>query len=323
MSITKFLFKQIDYWGYIPQNAYHNKNAKKVAKNLVYNDKNPKYCKLDIYSDKNTIEKEQPIFINIHGGGFVAGDKNYRKSFCEYVTKFDVKVLNINYSLAPSCSLLKILEELILLFKWIEQNAEKYHLDSNKIILCGDSAGAYLAACIANLATNQAYADSLNLPKIDTKIAGIVLFSGIYFPTESLNEPMIFKLNYYLWECLCGEKFVDYEGCKSNKLFDLIDCGNYLTADFPPTFVSHAQNDIFCGNSGKKLIEKLSNLKIPYYEVYSTTDSHDWQEKMLTKSAKLTLTQFDNFMTDLLAGNVTNQNNSTITISRGKILTNP
>lgn len=323
MSLTKFLFKQIDYWGYLPQNTYRNKNAIKALKNQVYNNDNSKYCTLDLYCKKGDLTKKQAVFINLHGGGFVAGDKKYRKSFCEYVINHNVKVINVNYSLAPDCNLLQIINELSVLFDWIKNNADRYGLDKDKIIICGDSAGSYLALCLAALACNSDYAKAINATKIDTKIIGLVLFSGIYYPTDSLSKHMIFGVNHSLWEFLSGEKFVSTDTCKQHPLYNFIDIGNFLTKDFPPIFITHSDKDIFCKGNGQKLVEKLNTMHIPYQEVHSTSDMHDWQENMFTKSAKLTLAQFDNFMTDLLAGNVTSENNRSITICRGKILTNP
>lgn len=318
MSLTKFLFKQIDFWGYIPQNTYHNKNTIKLAKNQIYSDKNPKKCTLDIYCKKGAENTVQPVFVNLHGGGFVAGDKKYRKSFCEYCTKFDIKVLNVNYSLAPVFNLVQILEQLTTLFKWIKTNENKFGFDTNKIILCGDSAGAYLATWLSVLAQTKISNNSINLSKIDTKVAGVVLFSGIYFPTDSLKERMIFNINHSLWEYLCGEKFVSYEACKNNQLFDFIDIGNYVTSNFPKAFIAHSKSDIFCGDNGSRFTQKLKLHNVPYYEVCSTKNMHDWQENMFTKSAKLTLKHFDSFMAALLSDNITE--NRTITISKGKLV---
>lgn len=300
MSATKILFKLIDYFGYIPQNTYRNKNAIIIAKKQVYCDANLSKCTLDIYSNKGAITTPQPVLINLHGGGFVAGDKKYRKSFSAYCTKFGIKVLNVNYGLAPKRNFRQIISEVACLFDWIKLNGEKYCLDSSKIFLCGDSAGAYIAACIAALATNQSYAEAINLPKIDTKISGLILFSGIYFPTTMLDKRMILGINHALWEYLVGEKYVDVAHCSQYKFFKAIDVGNYITDDMPPVFLSYSAADIFCVGNGEKYVEQLSKLHIPHYAVHSEINMHDWQENMFTKSAKLTLAHFDKFMNALL-----------------------
>ena len=275
-----------------------------------------------MYCDKNKIYTKQAVIVNLHGGGFVAGDKKYRDSFSKFCLNYNVKVLNANYGLAPYRNLTQILKELISLFYWIKCNSEKYFIDGEKIILCGDSAGAYLATCLIALATNEEYAKAINLPKIDTKIAGAVFFSGIYYPTDSLNKHMILNINHSLWEYLCGEKFIDIESCKKHKLYNCINVGEYITKNFPPTFVSYSTTDIFCQGNAEKLIKCFDELQIPYQAVHAKKAMHDWQENMFTKSAKLTLAHFDKYMTDILADNVITENNSTITISRGKLSNN-
>lgn len=320
MNFVKFLFKQIDYFGYLPQNSYRNKNAIKIAKNVIYSDK----CNstLDIYCQKDTQSSTTPVVINLHGGGFVAGDKKYRKSFSEYLTKFNVKVINANYGLVPKYNITQILNELISIFDWIKNNNEKYGLDKEKIILCGDSAGAYLATCICALAVNEEYSKLINLSKIDTKIIGLVLFSGIYYPTQSLEMNMPFSLNHTLWEYFSGEKFVNIEECKRHKIYNFMDVANFVNDAFPPIFIAHSQKDIFCGDNGKKMLDKIKECNIPFFEVCSFDDMHDWQENMFTKSAKLTLAHFDSYMTWLLGDNSIQPENTSIFISKNKIVTN-
>ena len=320
MILTKLLFKLIDYFGYIPQNTYHDKNAIMLAKDLVYCNKNIKLCSLDIYCNKDKQNICEPVLINFHGGGFVAGDKKYRKSFSEYCTKFGLKVLNINYGLAPNHNLIQILQEVISIFDWIKENSKKYNLDTNKIILCGDSAGAYIATCITALTTNEKFANAINLTKIDTKIAGLILFSGIYYPTDSLYTIMPLGINHSLWEYLCGEKFKDCDTCKSYKYYNALNVGEYVTADFPPIFISYSKTDIFCKGNGEKLVNNLKDLNIPFFSVYSITNMHDWQENMFTKSSKMTLKHFDSFMKNLLSEKIDSTQNSSITIKLGKIV---
>ncbi len=320
MSFTKILFKLIDYIGYIPQNTYRNKNAITIIKNKVYSDKNPKQCTLDLWADKNQIQNKQPILINMHGGGFIAGDKKYRKSFSQYCLKFNVKVLNVNYGLAPKRNLTEIINELTDIFKWIENNKEKYHLDSDKIILCGDSAGAYFAACCATMSLNSEYLNGINLSKIEAKIVGLVLFSGIYYPTDSLDKRMILGVNHSLWKYLCGQKFVDIASCQKHPLYNHLNVGEYMTADFPPTFISYSSTDIFCQGNGEKFVQSLKDFNIPYYEVCSADNIHDWQEFMFTKPAKLTLAYFDTFMQALLQGK--SIQNTSVNIVKGKIKSN-
>ncbi len=312
MSLTTTLFKLIDYFGYLPQNTYHNKNSIKLLKDEIYCLKNQKNCTFDLYCDKNKKTTKQAVLVNLHGGGFVAGDKKYRKSFSEYCLTLNVKVININYSLAPTHNLTQILEELVCLFDWIKNNSEKYFIDMDKIILCGDSAGAYLAACLIALSTNNEYAKAINLPKIDTKIIGAVFFSGVYYPTDSLDKHMVLNINHSLWSYLCGEKFIDVETCKKHKLYNYINIGDFITNEFPPTFVSYSTTDIFCKGNGEKLISKFESLQIPYRAVHSKNAMHDWQENMFTKSAKRTLEHFSNYITDLLMENINKDNNSII-----------
>lgn len=321
MSFAKFLFKQIDIFGYIPQNTYHNKNVIKLCENVVYRKENFDCCRLDIYCHKDKVMQKQPIFINIHGGGFMAGDKTYRNSFAKYVANQGFKVVNINYGLAPQYKFPDLIIQIHSLFDWLKANAENYDLDLNKIIVSGDSAGGYFATCMCVLATNNNYAKLFNLSKIDIKISGVALFSGIYYPTHSFNKKMIFNVNQDLWHALCGEKFIDIETCKKNKYYNLLDVADYIT-DFPATFITYSDNDIFCSGNGDKLTALLKQKNIPIREVRSITNGHDWQEKMDLPASKITLKEFEKFLSNFLADNISTENNETTVIKLGRKVTN-
>lgn len=322
MKLAKFLFKQIDIFEYIPQNTYRNSNIIKLCENVVYRKQNYDCCKLDIYCHKANVMQKQPVFINIHGGGFLAGDKSCRNSFSKYVANLGFKVVNINYGLAPKYKLADIIEQLHALLKWLEFNQENFDLDMSKTLVCGDSAGAYLAACMCVLTENEEYAKQFNLTKINAKISGAALFSGIYYPTHAFDKKMIFNLNKELWNGLCGEKYVDIETCKKNRYYNLIDIPSHITKDFPPTFITYSDHDIFCSGNGDKFTNMLKEKNIPVREVHSITNGHDWQEKMQLPSSKVTLKEFEKFLFDFLKDNLNTENNESTIIKLGKKISN-
>ena len=97
MSAATVIFKAIDYMFDLQQNPIGRtkRNMKNVVKttDIVYDESDKKACTLDTF----VIPKEEgkyPVIFEIHGGGFVAGDKKYRRC----LLSFD-NIITIHYYL--------------------------------------------------------------------------------------------------------------------------------------------------------------------------------------------------------------------------------
>lgn len=88
-----------------------------------------------------------PLFINIHGSGFTIGhaemDDRYMPGI---VQKAGVKILSIDYSLAPEAMFPVALEECYTVVKYALAHAAELGIDAGSIGLGGHSAGGNLSA---------------------------------------------------------------------------------------------------------------------------------------------------------------------------------
>ena len=76
----------------------------------------------------------------IHGGGHIMGSVNTHKLFTMELTKItNIRVLSINYRLAPEEPHPAALEDCVSAYKWLLSSG----IASNNIIISGDSAGGY------------------------------------------------------------------------------------------------------------------------------------------------------------------------------------
>lgn len=317
---TKFLFKQIDLLFNIPQNTFRNIKCTRILKNQVYYDQAPKYCTLDIYCMKNLKDTKCPVFINIHGGGFVAGDKYYRRSFCSYMATKGFKVININYGLCPEHRYPEFIDHSARAVKWCEENAEQYNLDMAKVIISGDSAGAYIAQCLCVCSTDENYRKSLDITAFDTKFLGSALFCGPFMPTRAFKQAMAFNVNHLLWTDLTGEILTVPEDIEKYKYYKQIDCGNFANKDFPSCLITHSEHDIFCKGHAQDFINLLRENNISVLEIHSLDDMHDWHEILGIRSSRTTLALFNEFLIRLLGDNLRENKHIRIDIKHGKII---
>jgi acetyl esterase len=108
-----------------------------------------------------------PAVIIVHGGGFARGNKRtYVTPLFDVLSTAGYAWFTINYRMVPSYQLPQATEDMDNAIRWVKANAAEYHVDPKKIVLAGESAGAFLVA----------YAGVK--PKPDTHVAAVVDFYG-------------------------------------------------------------------------------------------------------------------------------------------------
>lgn len=97
-----------------------------------------------------------PLYINIHGGGFVKGHSPMDNAFCSMISsKLGCRVIDIDYRLAPEHPFPAALNECYDIVKWVFENARELGIDRGKIAVGGHSAGGNLAAAVTLMANQS------------------------------------------------------------------------------------------------------------------------------------------------------------------------
>jgi acetyl esterase len=100
------------------------------------------------YEAANAVEA--PLIVYIHGGGFVCCDIDTHDSICSWLAKSSQgRVLAVSYRLAPETPFPGQIEDVRAACAWSFQNAARLGATPDKLVLAGDSAGAYLAATLS------------------------------------------------------------------------------------------------------------------------------------------------------------------------------
>lgn len=118
-------------------------------------DDNPAHL-LDIYLPAKA-EKPAPIVVFIHGGGWMVGHKGSASlskisglhRLMKTLRESGYAVIAINYRLSGEAVFPAQMQDIEAAMDWIGKNADTYHIDSRRIALTGDSAGAHLAQIFA------------------------------------------------------------------------------------------------------------------------------------------------------------------------------
>ena len=195
-------------------------------------------------------QKRLPLYVNMHGGGFVLGNAEMDDPFMMRIANnAKVKIINIDYSLAPEFPFPKALNECYAVVKYAKEHADEFGIDPQRIAVGGQSAGGNLSAGICLMDKDNKALDIkcliLDYPPLD-----------LY--TEASLKPLPKgSLPVFLCRLFDASYFNQKEGRK-NPLISPI----YATVDdvrsFPPTLIISASNDSLCEEDEKfrdKLLE--------------------------------------------------------------------
>ncbi len=297
MNRAEFIFALVDVFCHPLQNCKFYDGITTV-KDIAFD--SDQSCKFDIYYRKRTDDSKMPVIFNIHGGGFVKGDKKHRRSLSEMYADKGYFVINSNYRLAPKAVYPSHIQDLFKALSKVPALAEEYNLDLDKVIFTGDSSGAHAATTMVAAMFDDTLAEKLDIVKSDIKPAGLIAFSGFYDVTEALARPIPFGIAWSVAQSISGVKDLKRDFSNMNEFahLDQINIINYINEKWCPVLLSWSNKDIFCPGQGEKMkgIMESCNLNLITHNSTSLIDNHCYHFNYWTKASKEVLAMTFDFM---------------------------
>ncbi len=266
-----------------------------TPKNLLYERKikygEDKLQYINTYTRKDINNEKKPLLIYIHGGGWISGLTGMRNSYVKNWAQKGFYVASISYSYAPQKIFPHQLKEIYAAIDFILDNAEKNKIDTDKIVIAGESAGGYFISYVASCISNPPRLDKLgiNFKHQDTfKINALVAHSGCYNLcrlTDDNKEQSHFPDVKMMIESFIGK---DLESTK--KLLNSEEGSIYspvIDHNFPPSFVVWTDKDKLryeAFDFSKELQE--NNVPFLLYKSDGITGLHGWSIVTVFKKAK-------------------------------------
>ncbi len=200
-----------------------------------------------------------PCVIFYHGGGLLlkASESHYITAK-EYVKKANCKVFFPDYRLMPKHGYPVPFEDCYSAFKWILGNSKELDIDTDKIVVAGDSAGGYLAAVV-----------SMMLKERDNIIPAGAIMTYPLIDYRMKTESMKKYTDTPIWDSKRNKMFWNaYLKDVKKEEMKYVSLSEEVTKDFPKAYIETAEFDCL-HDEGFEFADKLKEIGVPidYYEI--------------------------------------------------------
>jgi acetyl esterase/lipase len=121
----------------------------------------------------------------IHGGAWQGGNKGEFEGLLRDSARAGYVAVSIDYRLAPKDIFPAQIEDAKCAVRWLRANAQRLHVDPERIGAVGSSAGAHLAMLIGTSDTSDGLEGSGGSNDASSRVQCVVSFAG---PTNLLSE---------------------------------------------------------------------------------------------------------------------------------------
>lgn len=236
----------------------------------------------DIFYREDRTQKG--VILNIHGGGFLSGEKKGLREFCGLLAEMGYFIFSINYPLAPEFPHPSPIESAFKALDFMVRNSKEYSLDMSKVYITGESAGAYAALYTALIILNNELADKYQLssPIPKDALKGLMLYCGIFDFEEAWKSHPRF---------IFRDMIREYTGLKKKAFITDNDKQYYSPINFvneklPRTLIAYAKYDPLKKQGimlSEKLIKNSVNTSVFYARRFLSM--HDFQLGLKSKDA--------------------------------------
>ena len=176
-----------------------------------------------------------PAILCIHGGGFRAGKREGWDARCRKMAERGYVAATVTYRLAPQHQFPAAIHDVKAAVRWLRANADRYHIDPQRIGVTGDSAGGHLAQFLGVTGGVPQFEGTGGLNDQSSRVACVVNIYGPSDFTKSYGKSVDAAQVLPLW--LGGD--LDHERHRHILASPL----NWVTPDAAPTLLIHGTED--------------------------------------------------------------------------------
>ena len=150
----------------------------------VYKEAGPYKLEMHIFTPRDVMSGPlRPVALFVHGGSWSEGKPDWDFPTCDFFANRGWVGIAIEYRIADRHGSLPFesLKDVKSAIRWIRQHAGDYHIDPNRILVTGKSAGAHLALAAALV---DGWNEKSDDGTISARPDALMLISGVYDLTD-------------------------------------------------------------------------------------------------------------------------------------------
>ena len=188
--------------------------------------------KMSVYLPDNSpeiqIDRKHPTVVICPGGGYAMTSDREAEPIALRFAAAGCNAVVVRYSCVPA-RFLAALFELSYAVAKVRENAQEWNVDTDRIAVCGFSAGGHLAASFSTLWNRDFVKEYFDYQGGENKPNGMILGYPVITSGEHAHGGSI--------ENLLGEKTAD------PILLELVSAEKQVSSDTPPAFIWHTFDD--------------------------------------------------------------------------------
>ena len=193
-------------------------------------------------------QRQRPAIVILPGGGYEMTSDREAEAVAIKMNSYGFQAFVLRYSVAPAVFPTALLE-VASVVALVRKNQQAWHVDPDKIIVGGFSAGGHLAASLGVFWQEEFMQAALGGQNADWQPNGLLLAYPVISAGEFAHEGSIFNL-------LNGEVDVTREK---------LSLENQISAQTPPTFLWHTvADDCVPVENSLLFAQGLQQVKVPF-----------------------------------------------------------
>ena len=218
---------------------------------------------LDVWYPEAT-EHPLPTIVWVHGGGWVAGSPADVEPYAKILAAEGYTVVAVDYTLAPAGRYPLPLHQVNAAVGWLVEHAEELHVDADRLVLAGDSAGAQISAQLAAAITEPSYAERVGVhPRIAAgQLRGVISHCGPQAP--ALLEGAHGIAGWFVRTV--GRAYFATTSFDSPRVREA-SVAEQVSSEYPPTLVTGGNGDPLTAQ-GRLFAERLTDAGVDVTDLF-------------------------------------------------------
>jgi acetyl esterase/lipase len=227
-----------------------------VEEGITYSKVGDQELKLDLAKPEG--DGPFPAIVFIHGGGWLGGNRSHFRPFAEEAAKRGYVGLTISYRLMKFDAEKKETTTATQRFpdqihdckaavRWLRANADKYHVDKNRIGVAGGSAGGHLSLLVGLTDKSDKLEGDGGNPDQSSRVQAVV---NIFGPTEMAS---CYEGSSVAWML---RLFMGGKPEETPEVYKKASPVTYVTKDDPPILTIHGDQDKLVPVAQAKLLDQ-------------------------------------------------------------------